>query len=1546
MAEISLKEYLEKVERLFQTGKYDEVVQHGRHILKHYPMNTPATRWLGRALVYTSEPQQAGTFLRRVLAVYPDDAVAHASLSEVNERLNKANEAIWHMERALEQAPGVKTYVEKLRSLYQQHRNIDDPRFQLTTGAVARQYIRNGLYPQAIETLQATLEKSPKRMDLQLHLAQTLWEAGMQVEAAETALDILDMLPYCLGANHLLTQLWLNESRPSDAQRYLNQIQEVEPYVALQLAQNGAPDGDAFILPELDYRRVAESQLATSQPDWLSQVSEDDMVAADEPTELEGALPAEDDALTELGEEGNVLPPQARGPGNTGLLMALDAAEEGDSAEALGDDEIPDWLADAAPIADATGDQADELNWLESGNDESLDDLFATFDEVDTADNANTNEAEALDWMTETELGDSSELPDMFASADAESDPMAWLQDNPADAAEQLTTADFFAEIDETEPQIEAGVAEDPLAWMQEAGVELSEEPEQSVNFGAELAEDDIEFADPDAADPLAWMQEAGVEFSQETSVPDFFADTPETHENEDSVADDPLAWMQDADVELAAEAGASEISTDSDDSLDWMQAKATEVVADDVEDSLEWLQSSDLLDAGEESSIAKTLPAVAAEADSLDWLNDDSMLDEFFDIESLSSNDPASIADVQQEPANDEEGWQDTMADENFPPASDSNDSDEDLNSFEWLNDSSEPDAVIPDWLTEDADEPPASEVSEENSPDWLNETEDDEFSWLDETDAEPAASAAPVTELGDAEPVAEAAEDAIDWLAGDEEEDVAEPASDMPDWLADAAPVTEIGDAEPVAEAAEDAIDWLSSDDDEDTPEPASDMPDWLADAAPVTEIGDAEPVAEAAEDAIDWLADDEEEDVAEPAADMPDWLADAAPVTEISDAEPVAEAAEDAIDWLAGDDDDTPEPASDMPDWLADAAPVTEISDAEPVAEAAEDAIDWLADDDENAAEPAADTPDWLADAAPVTEISDAEPVAEAAEDAIDWLAGDDTDDEQPAEPAADMPDWLADAAPVTELGEAEPVTEAAEDASDWLANDEEEDIAEPAADMPDWLADAAPVTEIGDAEPVAEAAEDAIDWLADDEEEDVAEPPADMPDWLSEAAPVTEISDAEPVADWLAGDDDEDAAEPPADMPDWLADAAPVTEIGDAEPVAEAAEDVVDWLSGDETDDEQPAATDAPDWLAELDPVDKASEAEPVAEAATDDGTFDWLADDEEEDQPTAVSEATEPEAVEAGERFEWPEENAQAIANELPEWLAEVETIADESEAEAEPVQEVADLLDEENLVEIDDPVEAEPVAEIPDWLNDSEPATMDETDDQSELVSKTLDWQDEAAPVEAGEAAPVTDFPDWVSDDEFSSSEELDVIDEPAAMDGTTRILSENFDWEDQGEADYETDAASSEFGWVAESAAEDELAITEDPESEQTLAGAAAPPPADNAPDWLNAMVPGLDLDYDAQEDDAPVESAYLEAPAVHRDQVDNAEASQDINWLVDIVDEETTPFEPIVDDAPPPTRRRFVFSRKPAWLRKLTEKLPQANNQDDDFDLPEWLQ
>jgi hypothetical protein len=101
--------------------------------------------------------------------------------------------------------------------------------------------------------------------------------------------------------------------------------------------------------------------------------------------------------------------------------------------------------------------------------------------------------------------------------------------------------------------------------------------------------------------------------------------------------------------------------------------------------------------------------------------------------------------------------------------------------------------------------------------------------------------------------------------------------------------------------------------------------------------------------------------------------------------------------------------------------------------------------------------------------------------------------------------------------------------------------------------------------------------------------------------------------------------------------------------------------------------------------------------------------------------------------------------------------------------------------------------------------------------------------------------------------------------------------------------------------------------------------------------------MVPGLDLDYEATADDEPVESSYVQSPVRREMPGASGEGKRNYDWLVEIVDEETGPMQAITDfDQPQSTQRRFVFSRQPAWLRTPTETVAD----DDDFELPEWLQ
>lgn len=294
MAHISLKDYQAKIEKLLREEQYDEAAHHCRHILQRFPRNAATYRLLGRALSGASRWQEAEQVLRSVLGVYPNDGATHRALSQVYIMTRRLDEAIWHLERAYEQDPSNEKLIENLRRLYQQARNVEVDRLPLTAGGAARQHLRGELYGQAIDVLQQALKRDPERVDLRLLLAQTFWRSQRKVEAAETALDILQVLPDCMEANRILTELWLQEERPFDAQRYLGRIEALDPYLAMELATGEQVPKDTYSLDELDYQQIAQRELISANPDWLQAFGETGTEAAEEVAAAADEFPAAD----------------------------------------------------------------------------------------------------------------------------------------------------------------------------------------------------------------------------------------------------------------------------------------------------------------------------------------------------------------------------------------------------------------------------------------------------------------------------------------------------------------------------------------------------------------------------------------------------------------------------------------------------------------------------------------------------------------------------------------------------------------------------------------------------------------------------------------------------------------------------------------------------------------------------------------------------------------------------------------------------------------------------------------------------------------------------------------------------------------------------------------------------------------------------------------------------------------------------------------------------------------------------------------------------
>ncbi|MBE0704262.1 MAG: hypothetical protein IH582_14025 [Afipia sp.] len=309
----------------------------------------------------------------------------------------------------------------------------------------------------------------------------------------------------------------------------------------------------------------------------------------------------------------------------------------------------------------------------------------------------------------------------------------------------------------------------------------------------------------------------------------------------------------------------------------------------------------------------------------------------------------------------------------------------------------------------------------------------------------------------------------------------------------------------------------------------------------------------------------------------------------------------------------------------------------------------------------------------------------------------------------------------------------------------------------------------------------------------------------------------------------------------------------------------------------------------------------------------------LEDDEQEP-------ALEPEAD-----LDWfgedePAESAEDMA-EAPEWLtatAALQNTVDASEAEGWLAEEIAasapEAEDVQESVEVMLLDEGEEEA-VPDWMTEEqlpEPlgdlefdplAAMDAAEEALTPVP-----EDSEAAYEVRELGELVDDGDVAS---FGSEGEAEAENEEADV------------W--SLEAEPYADIDDEDMPIEAEAEADDYFAAFEDAPEAAEIA------PAPNAPDWLNAMVPGLDIDYEAPEDE-PLETAFEIADEGELEPT----MPEDFGWVNEIVEEETRP-EPALESAQA-RAPRFVFSRPPVWLRRLFERGPEQPPENDD-DLPAWL-
>lgn len=229
MVDHTLRDVCQEARRLLEAEHHDEAIALCREVLQYFPQHLEMYRLLGQAFLAVGDYEGSADLFRRVLSADPEEVVAYVGLAIIHEEDGHLEEAMWHWERAFELAPDQGEIREALQRLRSRREGGERPRIKLTRGALGRLYAREGLLQQAIREYNALLLEDPERVDIQVALAELLWQEEQREIAAEVCQDILGKLPYCLKANLILGTLWHGEAGEEGGKALLAIAQALDP---------------------------------------------------------------------------------------------------------------------------------------------------------------------------------------------------------------------------------------------------------------------------------------------------------------------------------------------------------------------------------------------------------------------------------------------------------------------------------------------------------------------------------------------------------------------------------------------------------------------------------------------------------------------------------------------------------------------------------------------------------------------------------------------------------------------------------------------------------------------------------------------------------------------------------------------------------------------------------------------------------------------------------------------------------------------------------------------------------------------------------------------------------------------------------------------------------------------------------------------------------------------------------------------------------------------------------------------------------------------
>jgi len=229
MADLTVRGQCRRAMSLLSADRAAEAVAVCRRVLGSFPKHIGTYSVLAQAYLVLGDLEEAASLLRRVLSADPEHAGSQVGLGMICEEQGQLDQALWHMQRAFEISPGSPEVRRELRRMYEERGMSPVGGLKFSRAALARTYLRGGLYSRAIRELHELLDVERDRLDLRVALAQALWLGKLYEDAGIVCQALLAELPDCLKANLILGQVWLNTDRDDQARALLQRAQAIEP---------------------------------------------------------------------------------------------------------------------------------------------------------------------------------------------------------------------------------------------------------------------------------------------------------------------------------------------------------------------------------------------------------------------------------------------------------------------------------------------------------------------------------------------------------------------------------------------------------------------------------------------------------------------------------------------------------------------------------------------------------------------------------------------------------------------------------------------------------------------------------------------------------------------------------------------------------------------------------------------------------------------------------------------------------------------------------------------------------------------------------------------------------------------------------------------------------------------------------------------------------------------------------------------------------------------------------------------------------------------